>query len=90
MLFGWRELPTDFPSYDPSKNNSIINYAKWISNLTPCKDFFKNYKHYYITEMEGYGFEYYSYESPPTHEENTRWLANPEAFYPHFDLLNGV
>ena len=41
MFFGWRELPMGFPSYDPSKNNSIVNSTKWISNLISCKDYFK-------------------------------------------------
>ena len=90
MFYGWRELPNDYPAYDSSGTNSIHNATKWISNLTSCEDFFKNYKHYYINELEGYGFDYYSYESPPTLDENTRWLASPNNFYPKFDLLNGV
>ena len=90
MFYGWRELPNDYPAYNSSGSNSIHNETKWVSNLTSCEDFFKNYKHYYINELEGCGFDYYSYEIPPTLDENIRWLVSRNSFYPKFDLLNGT
>ena len=72
---------------DPTPSTMLQNgYQIWHH----AKDFFKNYKHYYINELEGYGFDYYSYESPPTLDKNIRWLASLNSFYPKFDLLNYV
>ena len=64
--------------------------TKWVSNQTSCKEFLKNYKHYYNSELEGYGSGCYSYKIPPIQEENIMRLDGLNSFYPKFDLLNGV
>ena len=43
-------LPSDYPRYDSSGNNSINNTTRWVSKVMKTSEFYKNYQHFYISE----------------------------------------
>ncbi len=80
LFYGFRTLPTLYPSYDPSGNNKIANLTRWVSKTMKMEAFFNEYRHYYINEIPHHKSGYYLYKTPPTHEENWYWAADPSNF----------
>ena len=87
IFYGFRMLPSDYPSYDSSGNNSINNTTRWVSKLMKTSEFYNNYQHFYISgTTTTTSEEYFMYETPSTRMYNWQWSSNPSDFQPE----NGV
>ena len=49
IFYGFRMLPSDYPSYDSSGNNNINNTTRWVSKLMKTSEFYNDNQHFYIS-----------------------------------------
>ena len=89
-MFGWRQLPQGYPSYDSAVRLKPIELSCWVPKSFNLDKYLS--KDLYIVEKKLTGEEptwRYKYSPIITDREKDRYVS-PFTFYPKFDLYNGV
>ena len=90
IFYGFRPLPSGYPSYDPSGQNDIVNATRWVSKLMMTHDFYDNYDHFYVSRMKKGERKYFIYDTPPTRTHNWQRGENPSEFQDENGVYQGV
>ncbi len=88
IMFGWRQLPNNYPSYNSTGPLRKIELNGWVPKAFSLEDF--NSKQQYFVEKKLSGDEpTWKYYYMPV-DKNKESHISPFTFYPKFDLYNGV
>jgi len=89
-MFGWRQLPQGYPSYDSAMSLKPIELSCWVPKCFNLDKYMS--KDLYFVEKKLTGEEptwRYKYRPLITEREKERYIS-PFTFYPKFELYNGV
>ena len=89
-MFGWRQLPKEYPSYDSAGPLKPIELSRWVPKCFNLDEYMS--KDLYFIEKKLTGEEptwRYSYKPIKSNLEKERYIS-PFTFYEKFDLYNGV
>ena len=90
LMFGWRQLPQEYPSFDSAGPLKPIELSRWIPKSCSIEEYLA--KDLYIVERKLTGEEptwKFYYKPVQSYREKERYIS-PFTFYPKFDLYNGV
>ena len=89
-MFGWRQLPKEYPSYDSAGPLKPIELSQWVSKSFNLDEYMS--KNLYFIKRELTGEEptwRYSYKPVESNQEKESYISS-FTFYKKFDLHNGV
>ena len=89
IMFGWRQLPNNYPSYDSTPPPKKIELARWVPKAFSLESFTS--KQLFHTDRKLSGKEptwKYYYKSLTFNDKDIH--ISPFTFYPKFEFYNGV
>ena len=88
-MFGWHQLPTNYPSFDSAGLLRKIELSRWVQKAFSLEDL--SSKPLYFVEKKFFGDEptwKYYYKQLLPHDQEVH--LSPFTFYPKFEFYNGV